>query len=293
MKYINHISLKGILAPALAFISAGNISAQDKGLYETINSLSETEIIIGLLTLGLLMVALLVLVAAVYTLSVIRMIVREKKIKEGATAEELSETTWSSWLTDINNAVPIEQEESIELDHDYDGIKELDNHLPPWWKALFYICIVWGVIYMMVYHVFDAAPLQAEEYEIAMAEAKEEAAKFANVVDESNLAFSEDPAQLESGKLVFEANCAVCHRNDMGGQVGPNLTDKYWLHGGSPTDIYMTIKNGVPEKGMISWEAQLTKVQIRNVTSYIHSMYGSEPANPKEPQGEEFTYEEN
>ncbi|MCX2742500.1 c-type cytochrome [Mangrovivirga sp. M17] len=294
MKYLSQILNKAILIPVLAFFTVSYASAQEEseGLYETIQNLSETELILGVLTLGLLVVALLVLLAVIYTLSVVKMIVREKRVKEGLPVEEKSETTWSSWLTKVNDAVPVEEEEEIELDHDYDGIRELDNHLPPWWKALFWVSIVWGIGYMLVYHVFDAAPLQAEEYEIAVAEARAEAEKMANVIDESSLSFTDDPAHIENGKLVFEANCAVCHRNDMGGQVGPNLTDEYWIHGGSAEDIYMTIKNGVPEKGMISWEDQLTKVQIRNVTSYIHSLYDTEPDNPKEPQGEVYKYEE-
>lgn len=173
------------------------------------------------------------------------------------------------------------------LDHEYDGIKEYDNDLPPWWIYLFYLTIVFGVIYLLNYHVFKTAPSQDEEYRIEMARA--EKAKAAHETAEANslvVAFSTDDEDLQAGKAVFDANCLACHGANGEGGVGPNLTDEYYLHGNKIEDYVKVITYGVPEKGMIPWEKSLSKKQILQVSSYIQSLYGSKPANAKEPQGE-------
>jgi cytochrome c oxidase cbb3-type subunit 3 len=176
------------------------------------------------------------------------------------------------------------------MDHDYDGIRELDNHLPPWWKFLFYFTIVWAGIYLLVYHVFNVLPLSGEEYdrEVAQAEAAMEArqALLSESIDENTVEFTDDPVVMASGETIFKAQCAVCHAADGGGGVGPNFTDEYWIHGGSMSDIFRTIKYGVPEKGMISWQSQLPPSAMRDVSCYIFALKGTTPTNPKEPQGE-------
>lgn len=158
------------------------------------------------------------------------------------------------------------------LDHDYDGIQELDNNLPPWWLYGFYLSIFFAATYLVDYHVLKTSPLPAEEYETEMAIANEMKAAQEALIDESTLVKQEDADALEKGKIIYNTNCLACHQADGGGLVGPNLTDAYWVHGGSFNDIYSTIKNGVPEKGMISWEAMLSPTQIQQVTSYIMSL---------------------
>ena len=178
------------------------------------------------------------------------------------------------------------------LDHDYDGIRELDNHLPPWWTYLFYATVVFAVVYVFLYHVTDTFPLQDEEYaiEVAEASAAAELRMAANVeaggFDESTLEYSDDPAILASGETIYTRQCAVCHKADGGGSIGPNLTDKYWIHGATIQDIYTTVKVGVADKGMISWESMLSPEQMRDVSSYIISIGGTNPAGAKGPQGE-------
>lgn len=245
-----------------------------------------------------LVVAILVLIVSIVVLQVLRVFVNRQLEAKGIVQEKPSTSWWQRFLTKANDAVPLEEESEIILDHNYDGIRELDNHLPPWWKWLFYITIVFGVVYMAAYHVFDSMPLQTEEYEMAMAEAEEaRLARMANApaldIDESNVEFVEDPVALSKGKQVFNLNCQQCHKEDGGGGIGPNLTDDYWLHGGSIQDIFRTIKVGVPEKGMISWEPLLSPEQMQNVASYVMTLRGTEPANPKEPQGELYVPEEN
>jgi cytochrome c oxidase cbb3-type subunit 3 len=187
------------------------------------------------------------------------------------------------------NFRPIEEEAALELHHDYDGIRELDNRLPPWWIYGFYVTIIFAGVYLWRYHVAYSAPSSTEEFQIAMKEAEVEKAaylkKSANNVDENTVTLSSDPAIIESGKKTFIASCAACHGPEGQGTVGPNLTDEYWLHGGSVSSIFKSIKYGWPEKGMKSWKDDFSPVQISQLTSFIKSLQGSKPANGKEPQG--------
>jgi cytochrome c oxidase cbb3-type subunit 3 len=198
-----------------------------------------------------------------------------------------SQSWWQILMHKLTRSTPVEQEADILLDHSYDGIRELDNYLPPWWKWLFYGTVVWAVIYLIVYHVAGLLPLSNEEY---MAEVEEvqkiRASQEIVQIDENTLEFTAEADLINKGKEVFISNCASCHRNDGGGSVGPNLTDEYWLHGGSVRNIYATIKNGVPEKGMISWAPILKPEEIRDAAFYIMSIQGTNPPGSKAPQGE-------
>ncbi len=193
------------------------------------------------------------------------------------------------WMT---RAIPIEKEADFLLDHDYDGIRELDNALPPWWKYGFYITIVIGFIYMYNYHVSGTGKNPEQEYAVEMAEGKklEEAymAKTKDLVDETNITLS-DASGIAAGKALYTQSCVACHAADGGGGIGPNLTDGSWIHGGSLNDIYKTIKNGYPEKGMQSWQSMYSPVQMKNLTSFVKSLQGTTPASPKDPQGEPWT----
>lgn len=234
---------------------------------------------------------LLVLLGMLYNLSSLI-----KSLRAVPEAEEVAEetVTESIWTGSLSGAVPIEQEKDILMDHEYDGIMELDNKLPPWWLYMFYFTIVFGVFYVGYYHFSDGLS-QEEEYLAEMAVAEAQKAEFlasaANNVDESNAEVLTDATALANGKEKFETLCVACHAATGGSTqnppgVGPNLTDEYWLHGGGVKNIFKTIKYGVPAKGMISWEAQLSPRQIQEVASYIISLEGSNPPNAKDPQGE-------
>lgn len=222
-------------------------------------------------------------------------------MKAAEEAGEVAETEQplASWWQDIKgkmtDAVPVKEEETVMMNHDYDGIRELDNHLPPWWKYLFYVTILFSVIYVAGYHVFGWMPTQEEEYkqQMAMAEARmqQQGTAADTASGDVNIAFTDDDARLNNGQEIYETNCATCHQKDGGGQIGPNLTDQYWIHGGSFEDIYNTIKNGVPQKGMIPWENQLSTKEMVNVASYVETLRGTEPSNPKEPEGEKYVPE--
>lgn len=211
---------------------------------------------------------------------------------QSAIRDKKPKLTESKILLSLTDAVAIEDEESILLDHDYDGIKELDNNLPPWWKYGFYLTIVVAIIYLFNYHVLKIGALQGKEYENEMAQAKLEVDEFmknsANNVDENSVKLLTEASDIASGKDVFISNCAACHGKGGEGTVGPNLTDNYWIHGGSVQDLFKTIKYGWVEKGMKSWKEDLSPMQIAQVTSFIKSIKGTNPPNGKAPQGDLF-----
>jgi cytochrome c oxidase cbb3-type subunit 3 len=169
-------------------------------------------------------------------------------------------------------------------DHEYDGIKELDNDLPPWWKWLFYITIAFGIIYMVRMFVLDSDDLyQEREFNKEMAEAasmtpSQQSAEF-------EIKVLTDATSLANGKATYDKICQVCHLTDGGGLVGPNFTDDYWIHGNSMEDMYAIVTNGVIEKGMIPYKDQLSPTQRLEVLSYIITLHGTTPANPKAPEG--------
>lgn len=189
----------------------------------------------------------------------------------------------------FTKAIPVEREADYLLDHNYDGIQELDNALPPWWKYGFYITVVVAVIYMFNFHVMGNGKNPSQEYVAEMEKAKIELEIFEannkDKVDEKNVPMA-DAAGLAEAKEYFIAKCKVCHGEKGEGLVGPNLTDDYWLHKGSLNDIYNTIKIGYADKGMQSWANDFTPKQISFLASYVKSLHGTNPPNPKAPQGE-------
>jgi cytochrome c oxidase cbb3-type subunit 3 len=227
----------------------------------------------------------------------IRRSYREISGAADAALTAVKESRLSSWWSNLDKnvftrAVPIEQEADVLLDHDYDGIKELDNALPPWWKWGFYFTIVVAVIYMFNYHVFGTGKNPEQEYAAEIAEGKrvEELykARTKDLVDENNITLANSD-EIAAGKALFTQNCVACHMADGGGGIGPNLTDEYWIHGGGLNDIYKTIKLGYPDKGMQSWQTMFSPAQMRNLTGFVKSLGGSKPANPKAPQGDLFS----
>jgi cytochrome c oxidase cbb3-type subunit 3 len=203
-------------------------------------------------------------------------------------------------LTRINewawSIVPIGEESKVDLGHDYDGIRELDNRLPPWWLAIMYGSIVFAFVYYYYYHFSGNEWSSRMEYEIAMEEAEDQKARFlarmANAIDENSVSLLTDEKSLADGLAIYTANCVACHGIYGEGGVGPNFTDKYWIHGGAISNLFKTIKYGVPEKGMISWKSQLRPVDMQKVASYILTFQGTNPPNQKEAQGELWVPEE-
>ena len=185
---------------------------------------------------------------------------------------------------------PIEKEQEIILDHNYDGIRELDNVLPPWWVYMFYATIVFAVVYLVRYHIFDGVN-QDEEYEIAVAEARAEIEEYKktakDLIDVNTVELLTGKQDIAAGKTVFEANCVACHKVDGGGGIGPNLTDDYWILGGGIKNVFNTISEGGRDgKGMVAWKTDLRPSEMAQVASYVLSLHGTNPADAKDPEGD-------
>jgi cytochrome c oxidase cbb3-type subunit 3 len=215
--------------------------------------------------------------------------------RKEAEAKAKIEANEPSFFEKLNASVAVEEENEIMLDHDYDGIKELDNNLPPWWKYGFYATIVFAFVYLTMYHVTKTSNLQGKEYEAEMAQAKIDVEEYmktsANNVDETTVKLLTDAPAITAGKEIFTANCVACHGNLGQGTVGPNLTDDNWIHGGSVQSIFKSVKYGWVEKGMKAWQEDLSPIQMAQVTSYIKTLRGTNPPSPKAPQGDIYTEE--
>ncbi len=199
--------------------------------------------------------------------------------------------SWGKKVWDkLTGNKPIEKEGEIILDHNYDGIKELDNELPPWWVWMFYATIIFGVVYLVRFHIYGDYD-QALEYEQEVAAATlaiEEYKKTAkDLVDVNTVELLTDAADLSAGKAIFETTCMACHMADGGGGIGPNLTDDYWILGGGIKNVFNTISEGGRDgKGMVSWKQTLKPVEMAQVASYVLTFQGTTPANPKAPEGD-------
>ncbi|GHA23978.1 cytochrome c oxidase subunit III [Salinimicrobium marinum] len=210
-----------------------------------------------------------------------------------AREERLEKYDWKVLLRKMNSAKPISEERDIELDHNYDGIKELDNKLPPWWLYSFYASIVFAFGYMIYYHVLDGEN-QIMEFESEMMAAKiavEEYKKNApDLIDAESVTLLTEASDLEAGATVYQNNCMACHAADGGGGIGPNLTDEHWILGGGIKNVFHTVsEGGRAGKGMVAWKSILKPTEIQQVSSYILSLKGSAPANPKEAEGDVWT----
>jgi len=171
-------------------------------------------------------------------------------------------------------------------DHEYDGIRELDNDLPPWWTWLFIITIVFAIVYLIRLFVFSSDDMiQQSEYNKEMAQA---ASILPSQTQTSafELKVLTDQTSITNGKAIFDKICSVCHLMDGGGLVGPNMTDDYWIHGNTIEEMFNTVTNGVLDKGMISYKDQYSPQQRLEVLSYILTLHGTKPASPKAPQGD-------
>lgn len=220
------------------------------------------------------------------------MVQEEARLKaERKAAKQLArQNKWNNFL----GLKPIEQEDSLKIeDHEYDGIAELNNPIPIWFNALFYSTVVFAVGYLLIYHVFGIGLNQDQEYHKEMAKAEKEKAEYlsksANAYDENTVEIDATGTLAANGKAIFTANCQACHGQAGEGTIGPNLTDRFWLHGGEIKDIFKTVKYGVPDKGMVPWEQTLTPAQIAEVSNYIVTLRDTKPANPKAAEGVEVS----
>ncbi len=279
----------------MLFVSPSLI-AQDA----TVDAVQKTTQLIGGMdasTFYVLVTVLFLELATIIALLVnIKFLLRKEKEKT-ITAAELEKATEEkvnklSWWDRVNKLRPVSEEAELDLGHEYDGIRELNNRLPPWWLYGFYATIVFAVVYLWRFEVSHTGPSSKQEYEIAVARAEikiqEYLKKKGDAVDENTVKLLTSADDIAAGKAIFmdPSKCPACHNADGGGNaVGPNLTDDYWVYGGGVKDIFKTIKYGT-SKGMRSWKDDLSAKQMAQLTSYIKTLKGTKPATPKEPQGE-------
>jgi cytochrome c oxidase cbb3-type subunit 3 len=288
------ISLSLLLASVPALAQDGAAAATKNGLLEW--AYNNMVIFLG----GLVIIAAFL---ALY--NVTNMLLQAQKIRilqeHGIEVLEkiapaAGEPWWKRMYDRWTDVVPIEKEDEIMLEHPHDGIYELDNTLPPWWLALFYITVIFGVAYYGYYHLFGYGENQLEQFETEMVQAEESVKAYlatqADQVDETNVTVLTAENELALGQTIFTANCQVCHGALGEGGVGPNMTDQYWIHGGSINDLFRTIKYGVPEKGMQSWKSLLRPADMQRVASYILTLQGTNPPNAKEAEGDLYQPEQ-
>jgi len=244
-----------------------------------------------------LLVFLFLLIAIEITISAVDNVMyqllsdEQKKIVSEVNSVSLKEREWyKKLLQKLTRTIPMEGEEAIVLNHNYDGIKELDNTLPPWWVYLFYATILFSVIYLVRFEIMDGDN-QETELKKEIAQAKIEIAEYMktapDLMDASKVTQLTDAASLAEGKTIYTTNCVACHRADGGGQIGPNLTDENWILGGGIKEIFHTLENGGRDgKGMISWKSTLKPKEMQKVASYVMSLRGTNPKEPKAPEGE-------
>lgn len=248
------------------------------------------EVLLFMLVFTILLIAVEAVLAALRRLTEVMMTEEQRE------AEAEKEVWYRRWYRKLTGSQPVKEEGEILLDHNYDGIRELDNSLPPWWLYGFYLSIVCALVYLVRFHIFEG-PGQLEEYHREVAGAEEAIAKYKetakDLVDANTVTLLTETSDLEAGEEVFQTNCIACHMADGGGGIGPNLTDTHWILGGSIKNVFHTISEGGRSgKGMIAWKQTLRPQEIQQVASYVLSLQGTTPANPKEPEGEVWKEEQ-
>ena len=238
-----------------------------------------------------LIIAIEITVGAVNNVMYQIMTEEQKKLVDEVSSVSLKDSAWfKKMMKALTKSEPIENEANLLLDHDYDGIKELDNNLPPWWIYLFYICIGFAAVYLIRFELMGGDNQEMElQKEMAQAQIEvEEYLKNApDLMDEKTVTLLTDAGALDKGKAIFTENCVACHRADGGGQIGPNLTDPNWILGGGIKNVFHTITNGGRDgKGMVAWKETLKPKEIQLVASYVLSLQGSNPKDPKAPDGD-------
>ena len=210
---------------------------------------------------------------------------KDKITSETETEEEKANKL--TWWDRFNALRPVTEESSLDLGHDYDGIRELNNRLPGWWLYGFYGCILFAGVYLYRFHVSHTAPSSIQEYEQSVVRAESQLKEFikkqGDAVDETNVKLLTGAEDLAAGKALFVKSCAACHLESGAGIVGPNLTDDYWLHGNDIKSMFKVVRYGI--NAMPAWQTQMSNKQIAQVSSYIKTLHGTNPPNPKAPQG--------
>lgn len=239
-----------------------------------------------------IVIAALEFVIVMVLANILLKFLKVESLPEAANVKAAKRISTKQLFQKLNQTVSLEEEHTIDLQHNYDGIRELDNKVPGWWRYAFYASILFGCVYLYRMFVAETLPTQFQELDqanyIAALQKEEYLKDAANNVDENTVTLL-DASGIADGAILFNKNCLACHGDKGQGGVGPNLTDEYWLHQGGLKDIFHSIKYGWPEKGMKSWKDDFSPAQIAQLASFVKSMSGAKPAGGKEPQGTIYT----
>jgi len=288
---------KVVLFFALIFFSTNLFAAAEPGAIATDDTIAGLQSSSFYALISAIIVELVIIFFLIYNLKFLLRAEKEIRKITLVNETETKESSWQKWWEKANSFKPIKEESQIDLGHDYDGIRELDNRLPGWWLYGFYLCILFAFIYLWRFHVSHTGLSSKEELQVALAQGEKDKEAYlknaANNIDENTVTLLTSEADIDAGKTLFQTNCVACHGESANGLVngnpgaGPNLTDNYWLHKGSINDIFKTIKYGWPDKGMKSWKEDFSPIKIAQLASYIKSMNGKNPKG-KDPQGDLF-----
>lgn len=243
-----------------------------------------------------LLIAIEIVIGAVDNVTYHLLSEEQKKQLEEANSLHFTETKfYKYWENKLISSKSIEEETDVMLDHDYDGIKELDNVLPPWWVGLFYITVIFAVVYMVRFHIIKDYTQEEEfqrEMEIARVEVEKYKLTAPDMLDKESVVLLTDAASLAQGKSIYDINCVACHKPDGGGSIGPNLTDEYWILGGGIKNVFNVIMEGGRDgKGMVSWKSIIKPADIQKVASYVLTLQGTNPPDAKEAEGDKWVDE--
>jgi len=269
-----------LLMPSTTLFAQDTAAATET--VSTIGGLSATAFYIMIAVIFLEMFIILALLVN------IKLLLRTEKEKiQSAEEKEMVKKTRLNWWDRFNKLRPVSQEAELDLGHEYDGIRELNNRLPPWWLYGFYVTILFAAIYLWRFHVSHTGPSSKEEYErsVARAEARiqEHLKQKGEAVDENSVTVLTEANDLDQGRLIYMKSCATCHKDNGAGDVGPNLTDDYWIHGNDIKSVFKVIRYGI--NAMPQWQNTYSNKQIAQVASYIKTLHGTNPPNAKPPQG--------
>ncbi len=263
------------------------IEVEQPGLYDKLMMTGQGEILLALGAMLIVMIILLIIVA-IFMFQTVNVLSPVKPMKPGEERLSFYERFKQKWVT--GRLKPVDQQSDMLLDHNYDGIQEMDYKMPPWLSYIFIGTFLFAIFYVPAYLFWDLIPNQQTEYQEEIQEAALMAERRAmaglSAITAETAEFQTDEEVIKAGQAIYQKSCAVCHAADGGGGVGPNLADEFWIHDSDIKGVFTTISEGVPAKGMIPWKGQLSPKDIQDVANFVISLAGTSPAQPKEPQGE-------
>jgi cytochrome c oxidase cbb3-type subunit 3 len=282
------LMLVGLILLSSSAFSQGTTAETPKEVAKTIGGMASSTFYV---MATVIFMELFIIIALLINIKFLLKTEKEKIVTETEAAE--AKKTRLSWWDRFNKLKPVSEEAELDLGHEYDGIRELNNRLPPWWLYGFYLSILFAVIYLWRFHVSNNGPSSKEEYYKSVAKAEIKIQEYlkakGDAVDENTVTLLTGADDIAAGKTVFIKSCATCHTETGAGNVGPNLTDDFWIHGNDLKSIFKTIRYGI--NAMPQWQNAYSNKQIAQVTSYIKTLHGTKPANPKAPQGVEMKEE--